>query len=60
MRKRFITSTPETVGPSGEGWLDLELAAVIEVTSEEKDFPAESALVLTETRGWRAASPTAP
>ena len=57
MRKRFITSTPETVGPPGEGWLDLECVAVVEVTSEEKDFPAESALVLRETRGWRAANP---
>jgi hypothetical protein len=57
MRKRFITSTPETVGPPGEGWLDLQRAAVVEVTSEEKDFPAESALVLRETRGWRSASP---
>jgi hypothetical protein len=57
MRKRFITSTPETVRPRSEGWLDLERATVVEVTSEEKDFPAESALVLRETRGWRAASP---
>ena len=57
MRKRFITSTPETLGPPREGWLDLERAAVVEVTSEEKDFPAESALVLGKTRGWRAASP---
>jgi hypothetical protein len=57
MRKRFITSTPETIGPPGDGWLDLERAAVVEVTSEEKDFPAESALVLGETLGWRAASP---
>jgi hypothetical protein len=57
MRKRFITSTPQTVRPRNEGWLDLERATVVEVTSEEKDFPAESALVLRETRGWRAASP---
>jgi hypothetical protein len=57
MRKRFITTTPEIVGPPGEGWLDVERAAVVEVTSEEKDFPAESALRLRETRGWRAANP---
>jgi hypothetical protein len=55
MRKRFITSTPETVRPHGEGWLDLERAAAVEVTSEEEDFPVESALVLGETQGWRAA-----
>jgi hypothetical protein len=57
MRKRFITSTPETVRPHSEGWLDLERAAAVEVTSEEEDFPVESASVLGETRGWRAAIP---
>jgi hypothetical protein len=57
MHKGFITSTPETVRPHSEGWLDLERAAVVEVTSEEENFPVESALVLRETRGWRAAMP---
>src|SRR6266576_5830985 len=57
MRKRFITSTSETVRPHGEGWLDLERAAAVEVTTEEENFPVESALVLGETRGWRAAVP---
>ena len=57
MRKRFITSTSETVRPHGEGWLDLERAAAVEVTSEEENFPVESALVLGETRGWRAGVP---
>ena len=57
MRKQLIPPTPETVRPYGEGWLDLERAAAVEVTSEEKNFPVESALVLEETRGWRAAIP---
>ena len=57
MRKRFITSIPETVRPHGEGWLDLERGAVVEVTSEEEDSPVESAFVLGATRGWRAAIP---
>ena len=57
MRKQFISPTPETVRPHGEGWLDLERAAAVEVTSEEENFPVESALVLGETRGWRAAIP---
>jgi hypothetical protein len=30
---------------------------VVEVTSEEEDYPVEAALVLGETRGWRAAMP---
>src|SRR5256886_10731861 len=57
MRKRLITRTPETVPSGGESWLDLERAAVVEVTSEDNDFPVESALVSGETRGWRAAMP---
>jgi hypothetical protein len=57
MRKRFITPAPETVRPHGESWLDLEHAAVVEVTSEEEDYPVEAALVSGETRGWRAAMP---
>src|SRR6266404_5287232 len=57
MRKRLITRTPETVPSGGEGWLDLERAAVVEVTSEDNDFPVESALVCGETRGWLAAMP---
>ena len=57
MRKRFITPTPKTVPSHGESWLDLERTAVVEVTSEEEGFPVESALVLGETRGWRAAIP---
>ena len=57
MRKRLIPPTPETVRLDGEGWLDLERAAAVEVTSEEENFPVESALVLEETQGWRAAIP---
>jgi hypothetical protein len=57
MRKRLITPIPRDAPPSDEGWLDLESIAVVEVTSEEKDYPIESALVSGETRGWRAADP---
>lgn len=57
MRKRFITPTPERVRPHGEGWLDLERAAAVEVSSEEEDYPIESALLSRETQGWRASRP---
>ena len=57
MRKRLITPIPQTVRPHDEGWLDLNTAAVVEVTSEDKDYPVESALLSGETQGWRAASP---
>ena len=57
MRKRLITPIPQTARPDDEGWLDLDRAAVVEVTSEDKDYPVEAALVSGETQGWRAASP---
>src|SRR5256886_11110906 len=57
MRKRLITPIPQDAPPRDQGWLDLDGAAVVEVTSEEKDYPVESALVSGEMRGWRAADP---
>ena len=57
MRKRLITPIPQDAPLRDEEWLDLDGAAVVEVTSEEKDYPVESALVSGEMRGWRAASP---
>ena len=57
MRKRLIMPIPQDAPPRDEGWLDLDRAAVVEVTSEEKDYPVESALVSRETEGWRAADP---
>jgi len=57
MRKRLFTPTPQAIRPHDEGWLDLDRAASVEVTSEEKDYGIDSALVSEETRGRRAASP---
>ena len=56
MRKRIITPTPETIRSHGEGWLDVERAALIEITSEEPGYPIESAFASGQTRGWRAAA----
>jgi hypothetical protein len=55
MRKRVTTPIPQSIQPHDEGWLDLDRAAMVEVTSEEKEYPVEAALVSGETRGWRAA-----
>jgi hypothetical protein len=57
MRKRLITPTPVTIRTRDEGWLDVERAAVVEVTSEDKDFPVEAALVSGDAKGWRASAP---
>jgi hypothetical protein len=54
MRKRLITPIPKDAPHPDEGCLDLERAASVEVTSEEKEYPVESALVAGEIRGWRA------
>jgi hypothetical protein len=56
MRKRLITPTRERVWTRGEGWLDVEHAAAVEVTSEDKDYPVESAFVSGDAQGWRAAA----
>ena len=55
MRKRPITPIPQEAPHLGEGWLDLDRVAVVEVTPEEKDYPVESALISGEVGGWRAA-----
>src|ERR1700683_2244571 len=55
MRKRLITPSPQDAAAQHQGWLDLDRLAVVEVTSEDKEHPIESALVSGETRGWRAA-----
>jgi hypothetical protein len=57
MRKRQISTAPLTVPPSGPGWLDVDRAASVEVTSEEDGYPIESVLLGAENRGWRAANP---
>jgi hypothetical protein len=57
MRKRLITPTPKSTRTHGEGWLDVERAAVVEVTSEDEDYPVEAAFASGDARGWRAAGP---
>jgi XRCC1 N terminal domain len=57
VRKRLINPTAEPPGTPGQAWLDLEHAAVVEVTSEDKDFPVESVFASEDARGWRAAAP---
>ena len=56
MRKRLIATTSQVAPHLDGGWLDLESAAMVEVTSEEKDYPVEFAFVSGETLGWRAAA----
>ena len=55
MQKRIVSQTPiHTRSQSAESWLDLEEITTIEVTSEEPNFPIESALGTGNGPGWRA------
>jgi hypothetical protein len=57
MRKRPISTTQEPLLAHDERWIDMETAALVEVSSEEKDFPIDSALLPGEAKSWRAATP---
>jgi hypothetical protein len=54
MRKRLINATPG-IRTHQERWMDVSAAAAVEVTSEEKEHPVETALIRAENGGWRAA-----
>jgi hypothetical protein len=57
MRKRLISSIRRTGAVLRRGWLELDRAAVVEVTSEAAAHPIEGALLNEGGRGWRAATP---
>jgi hypothetical protein len=57
MRKRLIAPIPKGGTALNQGWLDLDRLATVEVTSEEKEYPVESALVSGATEGWHATDP---
>lgn len=54
MRKRIVGLAPiQKRSESAGTWLDLDHIATVEATSEDPDFPIESAFV-SGGRGWRA------
>ena len=57
MRKNLITRIPQNAPLRDQAWMDLDRIASVEVSSEESDYPIESALLLEGQRGWRAANP---
>jgi hypothetical protein len=58
MPKRVITPVSQNASVPSQAWLDVESAAVVEVTSEDTAYPIESAVLLAQKRGWRP-QPTA-
>jgi hypothetical protein len=57
MRKYIIGQGPREVSAAEPGWLDLELLAQVEITSEASDYPIESALIPGTGPGWQAGQP---
>src|SRR6266568_8710714 len=56
MRKRLITPIPQDAPPRDEGWLDLDRAAVVEVTSEESSGSSRTRTSAATERSDRSAS----
>lgn len=54
MRKSLINQTVVEASGSEYQWLELARLASVEVSSEDKSFPIESALTPGEQSGWRA------
>jgi hypothetical protein len=57
MRKRLTSSPGKVESPLAGNWLELEHAALVEVTSEADGHPVEGALLLAQEYGWRAGTP---
>jgi hypothetical protein len=56
MRKHIIATEPSASGTSEE-WLNLEEIAQVEVSSEDPQYPIESAFKHGENLGWSASQP---
>ncbi len=57
MRKSLIAQIPQDAPLRDQAWMDVDRIASVEVSSEESDYPIESALLLEGKIGWRAANP---
>ena len=57
MRKRLVPKEAAQNLPEGADWLGMETSAEAEVTSEDAEFPLESALGILPGPGWKAAEP---
>jgi hypothetical protein len=57
MRKKLIDDQVIEPRQRSQDWLDLSELAAVEVSSEDPNFPIDSALAASEGLGWRAAKP---
>jgi hypothetical protein len=56
VRKSEITSIPQDSPLHDEAWIDLDPIASVGVSSEESDYPIESALLSGKRGSWHAAN----
>ena len=57
MRKRIVSTEQLQTDAPEKNWLDLEQLVEVELTSEDPHHPIESALIVDQENGWRAAEP---
>ena len=57
MRKNIIGTAKPGISAKDEEWLNLEEIAQVEVSSEDPQYPIESAFKHGENLGWRAIEP---
>ena len=57
MRKHIINATEPNPPGTSEKWLNLEEIARVEISSEDPQYPIESAFTHGEGLGWRASQP---
>lgn len=55
MLKRIVGQHPHHAPASNQDWLNLDVLAQVEVTSEDVNHPIESGLLPGSESGWRAA-----
>ena len=56
MRKSQLTRIPQNTPSRDQTWMEVDRIASVEVSSEESDYPIESALLLEGKTDWRAAN----
>jgi len=57
VRKSQITRIPQNAALRDQPWMDVDRMASVEISSEDSDYPIESALLMERQKGWRAANP---
>ncbi len=57
MHKRIIKPVQQETASTEQDWLDLEKLVEVEITSEQADYPIESALLPGQNSEWRASEP---